>query len=128
MGQITDQLNELRDDGIDYLRLRWAAMRLEAVDRVQAALSKAFGYLIFLVLLFIGLTFAMVAAALWLGELLGHLSIGFAIAGGTFIAAGLVVFFVRKRFARNTLVRYFIGIFFPTPTNDSKNDCGYGEK
>ena len=120
MGQILDRLNELKDDGMDYARLRWASMRLAAVDKISTTLSKAFGYLIFLILLFAALAFFMVALALWLGELLGHMSLGFLISGGAFLVACIITWFLGRRMVVNTIVRYMIDIFFP------ENDNGYG--
>lgn len=118
MGKGLDQLEDLRDDGVRYAKLRWAQLRLHIVENSSTLLSKAFGYLIFLVLIFIGLTFLMVALALWIGEMLGHLSLGFLISGGAFLIGGLVVFFIRDRLVVNTLVRYFIDMFFPEKPDD----------
>jgi hypothetical protein len=70
------------------------------------------------VLLFIALAFMTVAAALWLGEVLGHASLGFLITGGVFLIASLVTWFVGGKMVLNTVVRYFIDIFFPENDKD----------
>jgi hypothetical protein len=107
-----DQLCELKDEGIDYLRLRWASLRLDAVDKISGSLSKAFGYAIALFLVFFALVFLMIALALWVGEELGCPALGFLIAGGGFLIGGMIMFFVGKDMINNTLVRYFIDMFF----------------
>jgi hypothetical protein len=113
-----EQFTELREELVEYLKLRWAAFRLGAVDGISSALSKAFGHIIFLVLIFIALTFLMVALALWLGEVLGHPALGFLIAGGAFLVGAVVIYFVRGRLGRNAIVRYFIDLFFSDKDDD----------
>jgi hypothetical protein len=113
-----EQFDELREELVEYLKLRWAAMRLGAVDGVSSVLSKAFGYIIFLVLIFIALVFLMFALALWLGEVTGHPALGFLIAGGAFLVAAVVIYFVHGRLGRNAIVRYFIDMCFSDKDND----------
>ncbi len=119
MGKFVDQIEDLRDDGAEYLRLKWAEIRLTAVDKISTTLSRALGYVLFLVLIFIALAFFMVALALWLGEILGHQSLGFLISGGAVLIAAVVVYFAGGRLMVDTLVRYFVDIFF-TENDDEK--------
>lgn len=122
MGKGLDQLEDLRDDGVRYARLKWAQIRLRIVDNTSTLLSKAFGYIIFLVLIFLALAFLMVALSLWIGEMLGHMSLGFLISGGAFLIGGLVVYFIRDKLVADTLVRYFIDIFFPEDDEDGTQE------
>jgi hypothetical protein len=112
MGRGLDQLGELKDDGIDYLKLRWASLRLEMVDKLSDGVSKAFGYLIFIVLILIALGFLMTALALWIGEMLGHPSLGFLIAGGGFLIVAVIIFFLGGKMIVGTMIRYFVDLFF----------------
>jgi hypothetical protein len=118
MGKYLDELRDLKDDGVDYVKLKWAAIRLEMIDKLSVTLSKAFGYSIFLVLLFIAIVFLTVALALWIGEMLGHPSLGFLISGGALLIAALTAWLVGGRFVRNTLVRFLVDIFFPENRDD----------
>jgi hypothetical protein len=120
MRQVLEQLDELKDDGIDYVRLRWASVRLAAVDKLATLVSKAFGRIVFLLLLLIAIAFFMIAGAIWLGEVLGHESLGFLVAGGVILVAGIIFLFAGGRLIINTLVRHFIDIFFPE--NDDDHD------
>lgn len=122
MGKGLDQLCELRDDGIDYLKLRWASLRLEAVEKISSGISKAFGYLLAIVLVIIAMVFLTTALALWLGEILGHPALGFLVGGGVFIVAALVLFLLGGKMLDNTMVRYFIGLFF------TDKEHGYGTR
>jgi hypothetical protein len=120
MGNGLEQFTELREELVEYLKLRWAAMRLGAVDGISSALAKAFGYIIFLVLIFIALIFLMFALALWLGEVLGHPALGFLIAGGAFLVGAVVIYFVHDRLGRNAIVRYFIDMCFTDKDDDNE--------
>lgn len=112
MGKAFDQFEDLRDDGIRYARLKWASLRLAAADKISTSLSKTFGYVLFVFLLLFALAFLMVALALWIGEMLGHLSLGFLIAGGGLILLGVIAFFVGRMLVADSLVRHLIGVFF----------------
>ncbi len=122
MGKGLDQLSELRDGTVDYLKLRWASLRLEAVEKISGGISKAFGYLLAIIFVIIALAFLTTALALWLGELLGHLSLGFLIGGGVFVIGALVMFILGRKLLDNTMVRYFIGLFF------TDKEHGYGTR
>lgn len=123
MGKGFEQLEDLKDDGIRYVRLKWISLRLSAAENLSALLAKAFGYLIFLVLLFIGLIFLMFALALLLGEVLGQMWLGFLISGGVFLLAGLIAYFIRGRMMLNSFVRTFVDLFFESKSDsDGKRD------
>ena len=122
MGKGLDQLSELRDGTVDYLKLRWASLRLEAVEKISGGISKAFGYLLAIILIVFALAFLTTALALWLGELLGPLSLGFLIGGGVFVIGALVMFILGRKLLDNTMVRYFIGLFF------TDKEHGYGTR
>ncbi|MDR0907210.1 MAG: phage holin family protein [Rikenellaceae bacterium] len=113
-----EQFAELREELSEYLKLRWTAMRLGAIDGASSALAKVFGYVIFLVLVFIALIFLMFALALWLGEVLGHPALGFLVAGGAFLVAAGMIYFVHDRLGRNAIVRYFVDMCFTDKDDD----------
>jgi hypothetical protein len=69
-------------------------------------------------LLLVAVAFFMIAGAIWLGELLGHTSLGFLVAGGAILLAAVIAFFAGGRMVLNALVRHFIDIFFPENNDD----------
>ncbi len=113
LDQLEDQLGEIKDDGVRYAELKWTQLRLRIVDNLSMLLSKAFGYIIFLVMIFIALTFAMLTVALVVGEALGHLWLGFLISGAAVLIGAFVVYYFRDVFVVHTLIRYLIDVFFP---------------
>ncbi len=61
MGRGLDQLTGLKDDGIEYLKLRWSLLRLDAVEKLSMAASKAVGRALFAVFALMALGFLLVA-------------------------------------------------------------------
>lgn len=116
-----DDIRGLGEEIFDYLKLRWASLRLGTVDRLSTAAAGAIGKIIGFAVIFFGVVFLMFALALWLGEILGHLSLGFLIAGGVFLLVGAIfLYFGRKMFA-GTMVRNFVKLFF------TDNDYRHGK-
>lgn len=114
-----DELRFLGEETLDFLKLRWASLRLGTVDRLSSAAAKALGAVVALVIVFFAVVFLMVALALWIGEMLGTPALGFLIAGGAFLLAGVVMFFAGRRMFANSMVRYFVDLFFTD--NDYKH-------
>lgn len=114
-----DELRGLGEETLDYLKLRWASLRLETADRLSSAAAKAMGTVVALVVVLFAVVFLMVALALWIGEMLGHLSLGFLIAGGGFLLVGIILFYVGRRLFANATVRWFVDLFFTD--NDYKH-------
>ncbi len=113
LDQLEDQIGDIRDDGMRYAELKWTQIKLRIVENLSTLLSKAYGYIIFLVLIFIALIFIMLAVALVVGEALGHFWLGFLISGGAVLIGAFGVYFFRDRFVVHALIRYFIDVFFP---------------
>ncbi len=107
-----DELRDLGEETVDYVKLRWASMRLGVVERLSASTSRALGRIVALVVVLFAVLFLMIALALWIGEMLGHLSLGFLVAGGALLLAGIVLFYVGRWFFADSTVRWFIDLFF----------------
>lgn len=114
-----DELRGLGEETLDYLKLRWASLRLATVDRLSVAAAKALGALVALSVILFAVVFLMIALALWIGEMLGHASLGFLIAGGGFLLVGIILFYVGRRMFAGTMVKYFVDMFFTD--NDYKH-------
>jgi hypothetical protein len=117
-----DELRSLGEETFDYLKLRWASMRLATVERLSDSASRAAGAVVAGVVILIALMFLMIALALWIGEMLGHASLGFLIAGGGFLLIGVVLWLVGRRLFAGTMVRFFVDMFF------TDNDYRHGTR
>ena len=115
-------LGSLGEEARDYLKLRWASMRLETVDRLSSATAKLLGGLLAVALLLFASVFLMFALAMWIGEVFGRLSLGFLAAGGVFLVVGVAMLYLGRRMFANSTVRYFVDLFF------TDNDYRHGTR
>ncbi len=122
MANAFDELRSLGEEGVDYLKLRWASLRLASVDRLSTAAARVAGALLAGVLILSAVVFLMMALALWIGEMTGSYALGFLIAGGVFLLVGIVFWFVGRRMFAGLMVRYFVDIFF------TDNDYRHGTR
>ncbi len=123
MGRGLDQLTGLKDDGIEYLKLRWSLLRLDAVEKLSTAASKAVGRALFAVFALMALGFLLVALALWIGEMLGHTYLGFLFVGGGLLVIAIILLLVGGRLVENSMVRRYSNMFF-TEKDDHHVNCG----
>ncbi len=114
-----DELRGLGEETLDYLRLKWASLRLGTVDRLSSIAALALGRAIAFVVILFAVVFLMIALALWIGEMLGHPSLGFLISGGGFLLIGIIFYFLGRRMFGGTMVRWFVDLFFTD--NDYKH-------
>jgi hypothetical protein len=107
-----DELRGLGEETLDYLKLRWASLRLAVVDRLSNAAARALGIVVALVFVFTSLAFLSIALALWVGRMLGDPVLGFLVVGGGFLLIGVVFWFAGRRMFLNGMVRHFVDMFF----------------
>jgi hypothetical protein len=117
-----DELRGLGEETLDYLKLRWASMRLATVDRLSQGAARAAGAILAGVVMLVALMMMMVALALWIGETMGSYPLGFLIAGGGFLLIGLVLWLVGRKLFAGTMVRFFVDLFF------TDNDYRHGPR
>jgi hypothetical protein len=122
MANAFDEIRSLGEEALDYLRLRWASLRLETVERLSMCASRVLARVIAFVVLLVAAVFLMVALALWLGEVLGHPALGFLIAGGVFLVVGVVICRGGWRMFAGAAVRWFVDLFF------TDNDYEHGSR
>ncbi len=122
MANAFDELRSLGEEGFDYLKLRWASLRLGTVERLSGAAARLAGGLLAGLLILSAVVFLMVALALWIGETTGSYALGFLVAGGVFLLVGVVFLLVGRRVFAGPMVRYFIDLFF------TDNDYRHGTR
>ncbi|MDR1671193.1 MAG: phage holin family protein [Alistipes sp.] len=106
------ELRDLGDEALDYLKLRWASLRLTVADRMSTAAAKGLGIVVALVFVFTALAFLSIALALWVGQMLRNPALGFVIVGGGFLLIGVVFWLVGRRMFAGGMVRHFVDMFF----------------
>lgn len=110
--RLLDGLADLRDDAMEYLSLRWTAVRLRAVSGMSDGLGSATGWILAGVFGVGAIVFMMVALALWIGRLTGDPAMGFLIAGGGMLLLAAAGFFIGRAVVRRAAVRRLASMFF----------------
>ena len=99
----TDSIKLLIDKSKDYLETKIELTKLKTIDKSADVLSAV---VVMVAMLFIGfllVLFVSLAAAIYLGELLGHHHYGFFIVGGFFALLLLVIYVQREKWIKNPI-------------------------
>jgi hypothetical protein len=97
-------------------------LKLTAVENLSSFTSKSFGVFVFVLLLTIAVVLLTFGFTLWLGDLLESHALAFAIVGGVYLVASLVVFALRDRLIANSMVRMFSKMFFSNHKNAADDE------
>jgi hypothetical protein len=117
-----DEFRGLGEEALDYLKLRWASMRLATVDRLSQGAARVTGAVLAGAVMLVALMLLMVSLALWIGECVGSYPLGFVIVGGGFLLVGLVLWLAGGKLFAGTMVRFFVDLFF------TDNDYRHGPR
>lgn len=116
------QTSLISDEVKEYVSLRIQSLKLTAVENLSSFTSKSFGVFVFVLLLSIAVVLLTFGFTLWLGDLLESHALAFAIVGGVYLVASLVVFALRDRLIANSMVRMFSKMFFSNHKNASDDE------
>ncbi|MBE6209386.1 MAG: hypothetical protein E7128_04010 [Rikenellaceae bacterium] len=116
------QTSLISDEVKEYVSLRIQSLKLTAVENLSSFTSKSFGVFVFVLLLSIAVVLLTFGFTLWLGDLLESHALAFAIVGGVYLVASLVVFALRDRLIANSMVRMFSKMFFSNHKNAADDE------
>jgi hypothetical protein len=116
------QTSLISDEVKEYVSLRIQSLKLTAVENLSSFTSKSFGVFVFVLLLTIAVVLLTFGFTLWLGDLLESHALAFAIVGGVYLVASLVVFALRDRLIANSMVRMFSKMFFSNHKNAADDE------
>ncbi len=116
------QTSLISDEVKEYVSLRIQSLKLTAVENLSSFTSKSFGVFVFVLLLSIAVVLLTFGFTLWLGDLLESHALAFAIVGGVYLVASLVVFALRDRLIANSMVRMFSKMFFSNYKNAADDE------
>ena len=116
------QTSLISDEVKEYVSLRIQSLKLTAVENLSSFTSKSFGVFVFVLLLTIAVVLLTFGFTLWLGDLLECHALAFAIVGGVYLVASLVVFALRDRLIANSMVRMFSKMFFSNHKNAADDE------
>ncbi len=116
------QTSLISDEVKEYVSLRIQSLKLTTVENLSSFTSKSFGVFVFVLLLSIAVVLLTFGFTLWLGDLLESHALAFAIVGGVYLVASLVVFALRDRLIANSMVRMFSKMFFSNHKNAADDE------
>lgn len=96
----------------EYLALRTDEAKLKSVEGLSVFFGRVIVMAIFFVLMAVFLLFAGFALSYLAGRLLNSDALGFAVVGGVFLVAAVVVYMLRKKLFVDSMVSFFISVFF----------------
>lgn len=108
----TDALLERTGETIEYIKLyaqqQVDIVKLDAVEKSAKMLSSMVTNLVLGIVALIVLLLLTTAGALFLGQILGNLALGFLIVSLLYIVVGLILYNFRKSFITSPIVSFFI--------------------
>ena len=122
MAEFTKPIKDLGGEASDYIDLRIAELKLNAIKGLSMTLSKLLYMLLFLFVISIILISVAFGGVMWIGELIGSYAGGAAIVGGFFVIVLGVLFLLRKKLFRNTFVPLLVNLFFEEDNNIPDNE------
>lgn len=115
---LKNHIDEVKDEFEDYVDKRISLLKLHLVEelsRFTAGFAVKLGilYLLFFVFMFLSL-----AAAFFLGDLLGSNGLGFTLVAGFYLLLALIFWLSRRIWVEQPIIQAFIKIFFPKFEDD----------
>jgi hypothetical protein len=95
-----------------YADLQWNAFKLEVVEKLSVVFGNAFGVIVFLLLLGMGLLFFTGVLTYLLGLWINSMLWASVIMGGLFIIMAFIVLSLREKVFANFMVGIFSELFF----------------
>ncbi len=113
-----DRFKETYEHFLAYVKERSQLFRLELTDRISREVGALGSKLILAVLLLLGILFLSTTLALFLGELFGRLSLGFATVGGFYVLLFLILALLRGPLIQKPITNGIIKRIFKGDEDD----------
>lgn len=115
---LKNHIDEVKNEFEDYVDKRISLLKLHLVEelsRFTAGFAVKLGilYLLFFVFMFLSL-----AAAFFLGDLLGSNGLGFTLVAGFYLVMAVIFWLSRRIWVEKPIIQAFIKIFFPKFEDD----------
>lgn len=115
---LKNHIDEVKNEFEDYVDKRISLLKLHLVEelsRFTAGFAVKLGilYLLFFVFMFLSL-----AAAFFLGDLLGSSGLGFTLVAGFYLLMAVIFWLSRRIWVEKPIIQAFIKIFFPKFEDD----------
>ncbi|HXJ99807.1 MAG TPA: hypothetical protein VNJ50_13220 [Gelidibacter sp.] len=108
---INDTSNKASDIGERYIDTSFEYLKLKVFQQLTFTISMMGKALVIGAVLFIGLIFLAISAAIAIGDALGQIALGYLIIGGFFLIMSFAIYKMRRRFDAKIIAK-FQTIFF----------------
>lgn len=108
---INDTSNKASDIGERYIDTSFEYLKLKVFQQLTFTISMMGKALVIGAVLFIGLIFLAISAAIAIGDALGQIALGYLIIGGFFLIMSFGIYKMRRRFDAKIIAK-FQTIFF----------------
>jgi len=96
-------IGALFDDASDYLETRVDLLKMKMIDKASDAASSVVSVIATLVFAIFALILLSIALAVWLGDLIGTMYLGFLIVGGLYVLIAFLFHFFRKAWIKDPI-------------------------
>lgn len=104
----TELLESLLERASEYGKTSFELVRLKTLDKVTDVVSSLVPQSMVIMLIASFLLFLNLGIALWLGDILGKLFLGFFVVAAFYILAGIVIHFFMHNWIKKLVGNYFI--------------------
>ena len=94
----------LLDKGIQHLETRWEYYSLSATEKISGAAAALTGMLIIIMFVLMILFFLCMGFAFWLGDYIGNVAGGFALAGLIFVPVAIAAYYLVPPMIRSKII------------------------
>lgn len=102
------QFEFLLERATEYGKTSLELVKLKAIDKISDGISSFFPLIITFALVLLFTIFINIGLALWLGEILGKVYLGFFVIGGFYLLIGLIIHFALHKSIKNKIRNFII--------------------
>lgn len=119
MSEAKTKVGGLAEDVTDYIEARWKLFTITAIERVSDTTSSIAVSVVMGVVGFFVLFFISIAAAWWIGQSTDNPALGFALVAGFYVLVGVVVFSMREKWIKVSIVNALIRKLYGNHKNNN---------
>jgi len=108
MEEKEDLFETLIDRATDYGKTSFELVKLKALDKTTDVVSSVVPMLVIVVLVITFFLFLNLGLAIWLGELMGKMYLGFLAVAAFYLLTGLIFHFFLEKWIKRVVGDYFI--------------------
>lgn len=108
MEEAGKQIEELIERAVDLGRTTIELTKLKAVDKISDITASLISKIVAGAVLFLAVLFASLGLALWLGDLLGKVYLGFFAVAGIYAILGVLIHILLNKWIKKLICNYII--------------------